>query len=459
MTIKKVEHPLRTIVLNYDETKTLLAFEEGLLKEYIKLHDDTYTVYQQGSRLIYEYQAVEPEIGKSAKAFAPIEISINEFLNELRYTKDKNDTSIFDDEDFTSRMIEYNVQINDFHQNILLPMSYKVDELDEEFKEFETKLETLNDNLETYDDEIGNEIYTNYENASLDLTSYDEDLDDLHGIFDKLNSYQNEKEKFIDKYNLNMNWINKVYSEAKQMQVIINEVKDEEGLLDSSISDNFANGLLENNQKPIYFVDPTDESVKDFKNTFGGIATTSVHTIDMEVDSDVIESGEIRMICNFISGLQHYPKLIEKSIFSIKINIVNKDGILLEENQWKGYPQPMNWFFKLSGLPISLFFLEDRDARAYVLMGDYFAEGNVEGDGEMVELKGKMLEDVINRLFQACYFFMVYCHNTGFDPISYIEAVLADFDLPITYEHVKERFEADLLLGIHVRVSTRQKEE
>jgi len=79
-------------------------------------------------------------------------------------------------------------------------------------------------------------------------------------------------------------------------------------------------------------------------------------------------------------------------------------------------------------------------------MGDYFAKGNIVVDGESFEMKGKMLENVINRLFQKCFFFMVFCHNTGLNLKNYIKAKLADFDLSLTNEQVKERFEADLLM-------------
>ena len=46
----------------------------------------------------------------------------------------------------------------------------------------------------------------------------------------------------------------------------------------------------------------------------------------------------------------------------------------------------------------------------------------------------------------------MFCHNTGFDPEPYVEAVLADYDLPFTYQQVKEKFDADLKKGIEFRV-------
>ena len=60
------------------------------------------------------------------------------------------------------------------------------------------------------------------------------------------------------------------------------------------------------------------------------------------------------------------------------------------------------------------------------------------------------MQEVCNRLFSACIFFMIYCHNTGFNPQVYIEALLAELDLPVTFEMVQERFEEDLKNGIKI---------
>lgn len=56
-----------------------------------------------------------------------------------------------------------------------------------------------------------------------------------------------------------------------------------------------------------------------------------------------------------------------------------------------------------------------------------------------------------NRLFNACWFFHPYCHNTGYDPKAYIEALLAEFDISITYEQVRQQYEEDVTKGIQLR--------
>ena len=92
-------------------------------------------------------------------------------------------------------------------------------------------------------------------------------------------------------------------------------------------------------------------------------------------------------------------------------------------------------------------------------MGDLLADDKFVREGDRVKIEGELLQEVRNRLFNACYFFMVYCHNTGFDPTAYIEAILADFDFHITYEQVKEKFELDLAVGIHIQLVRKTEED
>ena len=202
-----------------------------------------------------------------------------------------------------------------------------------------------------------------------------------------------------------------------------------------------------------------DETVKTFVHEYGVLAASNVKTVVISVDKGVIDQGNNTMICELLSGLQHYPKLIEKMIFAIRIDIIDTDGMVLPEEQWKGFAPPMKWYQRLSYLPVALFFFEDHDARAFILMGDLLADDKFVREGDRVKIEGELLQEVRNRLFNACYFFMVYCHNTGFDPTAYIEAILADFDFHITYEQVKEKFELDLAVGIHIQLERKTEED
>ena len=452
MINKKIEHQLRTISFDYDETKAEMPFEKELLEAYIKLHDDLYAVDRKGSKLIYDYKEVEEELAIVDKTFAPLEVKINGFLEELLLAKENKNVSFLMDEGFQYRLSTYDKEINYFHDNLYKPMADKVHEIENDYKVFDADSVTLNANFEIYEEGLAAKLNENYNDCAIDLCTYDEDEQEFRGGLDKLWEYETFKNTFIDKYNQIANHVNDVYAEGMKLQVLINELRDDEGLLDGSISDSYQNGTGDASKKPIYFVESTDETVKEFVNKYGAIAASDVKTVVISVDMEVIEQGNNVMICELLAGLQHYPKLIEKLIFAIQIDILDHDGLVLPEDQWKGYPPPMNWYHKLSSMPFALFFFEDHDARAYILMGDLFADNRFEGDGERITIQGELLQVVTNRLFNTCYFFMVFCHNTGFEPRAYIEAILADFDFPLTYEQVKEKFEEDLAIGIHMRM-------
>ena len=452
MINKKIEHPLRTISFDCDETKAEMPFEKELLEAYIKLHDDLYAVDRKGSKLIYDYKEIEGELAIVDKTFAPLEVKINGFMEELLLAKENKNVSLLVDEGFEYRMNTYDKEINYFHDNLYKPMGDRMCEIENDYKIFDADSDTLNENFEAYEEGLATTLNENYDDYSIDLCTYDDDEQEFRGGLDKLWEYQNFKNTFVDKYNKIANHINAVYAEGMKLQVLINELRDDEGLLDRSISDSYLNGTGDASKKPIYFMESTDETVKDFVKKYGVIAASEVKTVVIAVDMDVIEQGDNVMICELLAGLQHYPKLIEKLIFAIKIDIIDHDGLVLPEDQWKGFPPPMNWYNKLSSMPFALFFFEDHDARAYILMGDLFADNRFEGDGERVMIQGELLQEVMNRLFYTCYFFMVFCHNTGFEPRAYIEAILADFDFPLTYEQVEEKFEEDLAKGIHLRM-------
>ena len=156
---------------------------------------------------------------------------------------------------------------------------------------------------------------------------------------------------------------------------------------------------------------------------------------------------------HLIFCLQHFPKLIEKLIFSLDIRFEENDGIEIPKDAWRGREPYIKFLSVLNRMPCSVFFFSDRDVRSYILLGSLISEQKgIQVDEKTMAFEGENLEELCNRVYTACWFMMVYCHNTGFDPKTYIETLLDELDLPmVTYEMVKENFEADLIKGIHIK--------
>jgi hypothetical protein len=73
---------------------------------------------------------------------------------------------------------------------------------------------------------------------------------------------------------------------------------------------------------------------------------------------------------------------------------------------------------------------------------------------QMVGIGGEQLVEVMKRLYNSCWWMLMYCHGSGFNPESYIQSLLADLDLPLTYEEVYEAYQKDIQKGLHFRTKT-----
>ena len=54
------------------------------------------------------------------------------------------------------------------------------------------------------------------------------------------------------------------------------------------------------------------------------------------------------------------------------------------------------------------------------------------------------------RLYTSCWLLLMYCHGSGFYPKTYIESVLADYNLPVHYEQIYKNYIADVKKGVHL---------
>ena len=62
MSQRTTEHTLRTIVLQYDDTKPETGYEKNLVAGYVLLHDKAAELKQQRAKLLYEYQLLEDKV-------------------------------------------------------------------------------------------------------------------------------------------------------------------------------------------------------------------------------------------------------------------------------------------------------------------------------------------------------------------------------------------------------------
>jgi hypothetical protein len=206
-------------------------------------------------------------------------------------------------------------------------------------------------------------------------------------------------------------------------------------------------------ETPLYIAPPTDSSIKQYDDLFTSFESENKDTLIVEIQEELVQKGSVSAILDLLKALQHRPHMIEKMLFTFKINFVEKGtGITFPESYWKYERQYYRWFHKLLQAPLSIFFLEDDDSRFYTLAGDLLADGKLEighvsRKKQLVTFNSDAMQTMMHRLFDACWWLLIFCYGSGFDPKIYIEAILADLDVPLTYEEVHKAFKRDLERG------------
>ena len=216
---------------------------------------------------------------------------------------------------------------------------------------------------------------------------------------------------------------------------------------------------MSNQPKPFYLVPANEPFLKSYDSLFTRFAEPEMHTLNLDVYTKLVEAGDVGGVQQLIIALQHQPHLIEKMIFALNLKFteIEDSQLYIPAQIWKADPSYLYWFRKLANSPVMLFFLNDEDARFYTLAGDILSENQLEtkeGDlkgTQLVALEGENLNMVMERLFASCWWMLIYCHGSGFNPEPYIRGLLADLDLPLTYEEVYEAYEKDIEKGLSFR--------
>ncbi len=126
----------------------------------------------------------------------------------------------------------------------------------------------------------------------------------------------------------------------------------------------------------------------------------------------------------------------------------------ISEAEWKRRPEVHSWFHSMSALPPVLYFINDSDACDYFLFGDMLASGHfchctgTVNRNVMTEFTEEQREVIANRVFHSSWCLLMYCHATGFNPDKYIDALLADYDMPFIAADVRKRYNEEIEKGI-----------
>ncbi len=452
MEVVKIAHPLREITLTYDRSKPELECEKELVEMLVLKHDYWRKLQLEQSKLAYDIGEVESEVDLEGIRFSAMEAAMLQKHQEKKiYASDKKkkDLVIEAREGFFNLLGKMATE----HNTFITPLQKKSAALGKEVYEFLEKHggENSNDGVD-YDEYTNKDLKVARHEAScsLDSLKYDDEHEALIELVDKIWIGEEILKDYVLKYRAYNNRMVATYALSEEIKAILTNYLDNEDILNCSISESYANGTGDITKKLFYMIPPGDPKIRAAKLMYGaGIGNQGFPQITFNISVEDVRKLNAGGIVEQLAILQHFPALLEKFVFTCSVNVTKEDGTLLKIEDLRGNQIAMEWFSKLRNLPCSLFFFESRDARAYIQIGEMkFDQSVVDKKGDGIRLSGEDFQEVCQRLYDACHFFMVFCHNTGFDPIPYIDSILVESGLPITLEEVIADFKEDLANGI-----------
>lgn len=217
---------------------------------------------------------------------------------------------------------------------------------------------------------------------------------------------------------------------------------------------------------PLYFLAPGNPVIDNYRTTFLQFDELESQTLSLNIHHSMIKQQDTSIVQQLVMSLQHYPELIHKLLFSLEFTFTEKEGsdLHLARRIWKLDSDYYQWFYNLQSHPFMLFFIHNEDERYYALMGDIIAAGEISVNQKPVKQspvltlnpeQEKLLQE---RLFHACLSLLVFCHGSGFNPVIYVQGLIASFDATFTYEDVLCEYANDVLKG-SFRISIPQVEQ
>jgi chromosome segregation ATPase len=226
MANKKIEHPLRTIELTYDELTPFHPFEEEMLDRYTTLHNFVKELCEEYSNIQQKYEDHDIHIKRVIARFRAIKtrmhhlnISAKSLLNRMIPEKAEIDKVIAEGKEFKMLLNSFNDDVErlsaestSMHE-IFLPLDSKDEQLAEIFKEYRA---------------FRGELAGNQANCSLDFEQYDNDeqafLSSLNDMSARQTQFIGICNTVIDRYNFLVAEVEKTLEEWEKTNKILDMV-------------------------------------------------------------------------------------------------------------------------------------------------------------------------------------------------------------------------------------------
>jgi uncharacterized coiled-coil DUF342 family protein len=227
MTNRKINHPLRTIEIAYNELKPFHPMEEAMLERYTRLHNFVSELSQEYVDVQTKFEVHDVNIKKVIARFKAIKVRMAHLGSNAKSTinmmvpgqeeiaKTLAEAAEFNWllEDFNKEVEKLSGESNMLHR-VFVPLDHKDEQLTEVFNEYK---------------QFRGEINNNADNCSIDLGKYSADEEHFIGSIGDMTIRQTEFigvcNMVIDRYNFLIEEVEKVYAQWEQYGEMIEMLK------------------------------------------------------------------------------------------------------------------------------------------------------------------------------------------------------------------------------------------
>ncbi len=222
-------------------------------------------------------------------------------------------------------------------------------------------------------------------------------------------------------------------------------------------------------QKTNYLIPKEHQHYKAIEEAFSPMLELLVQqpkkNFSLTVPANVVSSKETAFINEIVMLAQHKKEWVHRMLFGIKLKFQKSPDSeeIYEDGEWQIEKDIQLWIRKVGeGIPVSCFFLQEWEARYLCITGDIFADDRMKildyrDDGRLqLETTVEDQRVIIDRIADASKMFLFYCHPSGFDPKQAIEAILAEFKIPLEFEMIKEMYDEEVRNGIFIHAIARK---
>jgi len=226
------EHPLRSIILQFEFNKPQLEFEKKGLEAHYLMHDLTWDMLQKLKTHHKTLEEIDYDVSELEYLLLPIEQDLD-ILEVFLKIKDPSVLPF----DLKDGEVEISIDLNGFYQSVRdhnQSMQALHTHVSKEYDWFQGHFDMIYEKESWIDEGLWDDIhqiYRNYLQAQVDIVTLDRDQEEFRGalseVFDFQNTYMEYGETIFEAYNELQKRSDESYRRAETVNKALNDMQDQ----------------------------------------------------------------------------------------------------------------------------------------------------------------------------------------------------------------------------------------